>query len=86
MWLKQKKDATKIRFLWQDLLTKTMESSTVDSSHLRIMRFMRLARALRGVRVMRLVRFIGALRSIVFAIMSHLDSCNKQEKNKSPES
>ena len=39
--------------LWQDLLTKTMESSTVDSSHLRIMRFMRLARALRGVRVMR---------------------------------
>jgi len=55
-----------------DLLTKTMESSTVDSSHLRIMRFMRLARALRGVRVMRLVRFIGALRSIVFAIMSTL--------------
>lgn len=47
------------------------------------MRFMRLARALRGVRVMRLVRFIGALRSIVFAIMSHLDSCNKQEKNTS---
>lgn len=55
-----------------DILTKTIEASTVDSSHLRIMRFMRLARALRGVRVMRLVRFIGALRSIVFAILSTL--------------
>lgn len=61
---------TSILETFVDILAKSMDDSTVDPSHLRIMRFLRLARALRGVRVMRLVRFIGALRSIVFAILS----------------
>ncbi|CAJ1447133.1 unnamed protein product, partial [Effrenium voratum] len=62
-----------------DVVTQVLSTSSsaggataVEGSHLRILRFMRLARALRGVRVMRLLRFIGALRSIVFAILSTL--------------
>ena len=55
-----------------ELIASAISVGSVDSSHLRIMRFVRLGRALRGVRVMRLLRFISALRSIVFAILSTL--------------
>ncbi|CAE7225893.1 SCN5A, partial [Symbiodinium sp. KB8] len=36
--------------------------------------FLRLVRALRGIRVVRLLRYIGALRTIVFSIISTLGS------------
>ena len=55
-----------------EVIASAISVGNMDSSHLRIMRFVRLGRALRGVRVMRLLRFIGALRSIVFAILSTL--------------
>eukprot|EP00913_Durusdinium_trenchii_P030754 g28804.t1 len=42
----------------------------MDSSYLRSVRFIRVARALRGVRVIRLIHYIGALRTLVFSIMS----------------
>ncbi|OLQ09590.1 Sodium/hydrogen exchanger 7 [Symbiodinium microadriaticum] len=46
--------------------------SQMDSSHLRVMRFARLARALRGV--IKLLRYIGALRTIIFSIISTMSS------------
>ena len=55
-----------------EFVASAISVGSMDSSHLRIMRFVRLGRALRGVRVMRLLRFISALRSIVFAILSTL--------------
>ncbi|CAK9047907.1 L type [Durusdinium trenchii] len=55
-----------------DVVTKANVGNSLDSSHLRVMRAVRLARALRGVRVVKLIRSIGALRSIVLAIVSTL--------------
>ncbi|CAL1154046.1 unnamed protein product [Cladocopium goreaui] len=55
-----------------DMVTQASFSNGLDSSHLRVMRVVRLARALRGIRVMKLIRSIGALRSIVLAIVSTL--------------
>lgn len=52
----------------------TAISQEMNSSNLRVMRFVRLARTLRGVRVIRLLRYIGALRTIVFSIISTLGS------------
>eukprot|EP00913_Durusdinium_trenchii_P034868 g32616.t1 len=42
----------------------------MDSSFFRILRFVRLGRALRGIRVIRLIHYVGALRTLVFAILS----------------
>lgn len=55
-----------------DMVTQASLANGLDSSHLRVMRVVRLARALRGIRVMKLIRSIGALRSIVLAIVSTL--------------
>lgn len=51
-----------------------LTSSSVDSAHLRVLRFLRVARALRSIRVMRLVHYIGALRTLVFSIVSTMGS------------
>ncbi|CAE7214995.1 Scn11a, partial [Symbiodinium microadriaticum] len=57
-----------------ELLLSAVAQTQMDPSHLRIMRFLRLVRALRGIRVVRLLRYIGALRTIVFSIISTLGS------------
>eukprot|EP00439_Symbiodinium_sp_Y106_P046447 s724_g5.t3 len=57
-----------------ELLLTAMAQTQMDPSHLRVMRFLRLVRALRGIRVVRLLRYIGALRTIVFSIISTLGS------------
>ncbi|CAE7360844.1 Cacna1s [Symbiodinium natans] len=57
-----------------EILASMMAVSQMDSSHLRVMRFARLARALRGVRVIKLLRYIGALRTIIFSIISTMSS------------
>mmetsp|Transcript_50037 Transcript_50037/g.119525 ORF Transcript_50037/g.119525 Transcript_50037/m.119525 type:complete len:626 (-) Transcript_50037:162-2039(-) len=57
-----------------EVMASMMAVSQMDSSHLRVMRFARLARALRGVRVIKLLRYIGALRTIIFSIISTMSS------------
>eukprot|EP00439_Symbiodinium_sp_Y106_P073875 s574_g14.t1 len=57
-----------------EIMASMMAVSQMDSSHLRVMRFARLARALRGVRVIKLLRYIGALRTIIFSIISTMSS------------
>ena len=59
-----------IETLGEVVATATAASSNVESNFFRVVRFIRLARALRGIRVIRLIHYVGALRTLVFAIIS----------------
>ncbi|CAL1132904.1 unnamed protein product [Cladocopium goreaui] len=53
-----------------EIMALMSSATNLDSSYLRSIRFIRVVRALRGIRVIRLIHYIGALRTLVFSIVS----------------